>query len=139
MKKALKLKIAFLILAAGAAYAQPTAGDRILGTWLTPNGESKIEVVKCGEAYCGSIKSMKTPHTDEHNPDASLRQRSLVGVQILSGFKYDGTDSWTGGTLYGPERGKNVSPTLTLSGPDTLDIKVNAGMVHKTINWTREK
>ncbi len=127
-----------LFLAAVAAYGQ-TPAERIVGTWVTPNGGSKIEVVKCGAAYCGSIKWMKTPKNDANNPDAGLRKRSLVGVQILTGFTYAGNDTWSGGTLYGPERGKEVSPKLVLSAPATLDVKVSVGMVKKTVIWSREK
>ena len=134
------MKTSFLLFFAvsGLIRAQ-SGGDRILGTWNTPNGESKIEIVKCGDAYCGCIKSMSKPMNDEHNPDASLRARSLVGLQILKGFKYSGSDTWSGGALYGPERGKEVSPKLVLTSADSLDIKVTAGVARKTINWSREK
>jgi uncharacterized protein (DUF2147 family) len=72
-----------MFVAVGCVNAQTLPGDRILGTWLTPTGEAKIEIVKCGDAYCGTIKSMNKMAKDVHNPDASLRGRSVVGVQIL--------------------------------------------------------
>lgn len=139
MKPIFSIKCLLLIAATATLNAQPAGGDRILGTWVTPNGASTIEIVKCGDAYCGSIKSMSKPANDEHNPDASLRKRPLLGVRILNGFKYEGADTWSGGTLYGPERGKEVSSKLVLTSAGSLEIKVNAGMAHKTITWTREK
>lgn len=133
------MKILSLMLFAGVLLAQVSPGDRLLGIWRTPNGESTIEIVKCGEAYCGTIKSMAKPMNDAHNPDAAQRSRPLVGLQILKGFTYAGTESWSGGTLYGPERGKEVSPKLVLAGPDALEIRVSAGIVKKTVTWTRQK
>ena len=131
------LKLLLVVTSTTALLAQSSPADRILGTWVTPNQESTVEIVKCGDAYCGSIKSMKTPKNDARNPEASLRSRPLVGVQILAGFLYAGSDTWSGGTLYAPARGKNVNPDLTLNTPNTLDIKVKAGMMSKTVTWTR--
>ena len=128
-----------LIVGLGGVLMAQSEGDRILGTWNTPNGESKIEIVKCGDAYCGSIKSMNKPMNDEHNPDAALRKRSLVGLQILKDFKYSGSNTWSAGSLYGPERGKEVTPKIVLNNADSLDVKVTVGMARKTVTWTRVK
>ena len=120
--------------------AQAPSADRIIGTWNTPNGESKIEIVKCAEAYCGSIKSLaKVGAKDGHNADASLRGRPLLGLQILKGFRHQEPDTWTDGTLYAPERGRDVSPKLVLTGPDTLEVRISVGIVKKTVAWTRVK
>ena len=134
MKSKLLLGLAF----AGILLAQPD-GNQILGVWNTDDGDSKIEIVKCGENYCGSIKSMSTPRHDERNSNASLRNRPLVGVQVLTGFKYAGSNSWTGGTLYAPQRGRTMSAKLKLRPQDSLDIMVSAGMANRTITWTRDK
>lgn len=128
--------IVLLLLAACTA---PGAGpERILGTWITEGGLSRVEITKCGELYCGTLAWMKTPKNDLNNPDPALKGRPLVGVQIATGFRYDGGDSWSGGKLYGPERGKIVDAKLILNG-DSLDVKVSAGMVKKTVTWSRAK
>jgi len=132
-------KLPLLLVSAGTLFAQSSPADRIVGTWLTANQASEIEIAKCGDAYCGSIKFLQNPKNDEHNPDPSLRSRPLVGVRVLTGFHYTGLDTWSDGTLYGPERGKEFSPTLVLPSPDSLDIKIKAGMMSKTLTWTREK
>jgi uncharacterized protein (DUF2147 family) len=138
MKTTLKILL-LLLLSTATLHAQTASADGILGIWFTPNETSEIAIVKCGEAYCGSIKSLKNPKNDEKNPDPSLRSRALVGVQVLTNFRYTGSNMWSGGTLYGPERGKEFPATLVLASPDSLDIKVKAGMMSKTITWTREK
>jgi uncharacterized protein (DUF2147 family) len=123
----------FLLLTLGFAFG--AEGDAMLGTWLTPEGLSKIEVKKCGERYCGSIAWMKTPKNDEKNEDAKLKGRPLLGAQILSGFAADGT----GGKIYAPERGKLMDAKLVLAGEDKLEVRVSAGMIKKTVLWTRVK
>lgn len=134
----MKITVLLFFAAAGLLLAQPEGGQ-ILGIWNAEDGESKIEIVKCGEAYCGSIKSMKNPRNDERNSNASMRNRPLVGLEILKGFKYSGSNSWSGGTLYAPKRGKEMSAKLVLTTPDSLDIKVSAGVARKTTTWTRDK
>ncbi len=134
MKSKLLLGLAF----AGILLAQPD-GNQILGVWNTDDGDSKIEIVKCGDNYCGSIKSMTNPRNDERNSNASLRNRPMVGLQVLTGFKYAGSNSWTGGTLYAPKRGRTMSAKLKLRTQDSLDIMVSAGMANRTITWTRDK
>ena len=126
-----KLLIFILLTSGFAAAAEP---DQILGTWLAA-GESKIEITKCGDAYCGAIVWMKTPRNDEHNEDASKRGRPLVGTQIARGLKFDGS-SWNG-KLYGPERGKTVDAKMTLERDDQLEVRASAGVAHKTVLWTR--
>jgi uncharacterized protein (DUF2147 family) len=133
------LKLVLLLVSTTALFAQSSPADRILGDWLTPNQESTIEIVKCGDAYCGSIKSMRRPSNDAHNPDSSLRDRPLVGAQVMKDFQYSGSDTWSGGAIYAPARGKTVYPDLVLGTPDTLDIKVKAKMMSKTVTWTRIK
>lgn len=89
------------------ASAQASGPEQILGLWLTPNGESKIQMSKCGELYCGTMVWMQNPKKDVNNSDPALKGRLLVGVQIASGLKFDGGNSFSGGKLYGPERGNN--------------------------------
>jgi uncharacterized protein (DUF2147 family) len=137
MKAALKILLFFV--ATTTLFAQSSAADSILGTWSTPKQESTVQIVKCGEAYCGSIQSMKTPANDEHNSDPTLRSRPLVGAQIMTGFQYAGSNTWNGGALYAPRRGKNISPDLVLTTSDSLDVKVKMGIMSKTVTWTRTK
>lgn len=134
--KNLQLLLVVLVVAGLQAASGP---DRIVGTWVTAEGLSKIDIAKCGEKYCGTIAWMKSPHNDEKNEDPGKRGRALVGTQILSGFKYDGGDTYSGGSIYGPERGKTVKAKLELSGDGTLQIHAGSGIAKKTVTWTRQK
>lgn len=141
MKRLGKSRTELYSLVAGLAFAvaslQAAGPDQLVGTWLTAEGKSKVEVAKCGDLYCGSITWMRMPQNDARNEDPSKRSRPLVGVRIVNNFRYDGGATWSGGTLYGPERGKSVDAKLVLVDDDTLEIRVSAGVIKKSIRWTR--
>jgi uncharacterized protein (DUF2147 family) len=109
-------------------FALATFAQSLSGTWLTPEGRSKVEIKPCGATHCGTIVWMQNPKNDEKNADPTLRARPLLGVQILNGDK-----------LYAPERGKTVDAKFALVTPDSLEIRVSLGLVKKTVTWTRVK
>lgn len=125
-------------LAAGAAQAQ-NATD-IAGRWRDSDGESIIAVAPCGQALCGRIVWLKQPRTDRNNADAKLRERSLMGVQVLNGFKADGTGKFAGNG-YNPEDGKTYSTTLSLDASGRLVVRGCAlgGLICDDDTWTREQ
>ncbi|HVS03730.1 MAG TPA: DUF2147 domain-containing protein, partial [Thermoanaerobaculia bacterium] len=78
------------------------------------------------------------PKVDLENPDPKLRERPIVGLRILVGFRYaDG--KWTGGTIYDPANGKTYKAQMTLKGPDTLDVRGYVGITlfGRTTTWKR--
>jgi len=90
-----------LCLLAGAAHAQARDPS---GTYLSESGETRVRIARCGQAYCGTIISVQGDARDAHNPDASLRGRSLVGVQMISDIRPSG-EGFTG-QLYNYKDGK---------------------------------
>ena len=129
-------------------YALATAGsDAIVGTWLTDDGASKVEVsaVKSADGnavYNGRIVWLKEPNKDGqprhdvNNADAALRVRPLMGLQVLSGFKAAGS-GWGGGTVYAPRAGKSFPAQLSIAADGRLQLKVDAGLLSRTDYWTR--
>jgi uncharacterized protein (DUF2147 family) len=133
-----------LALAVQAAAPQ----DAIVGTWLTEDGGSKVDVAASKAAdgstsYSGRVSWLKVPTrdgkplVDANNDDASLRDRPILGLEILSGFKATGAGAWTGGTLYAPRNGKSFPADLTLLADGRLEVKVKAGIITRTVYWTR--
>jgi uncharacterized protein (DUF2147 family) len=121
------------VLLGGSAQAADPAG-----TWLTETGTSRVRIAPCGGGFCGTIVSAPGKGLDAKNPDPSLRERSVVGIQILSAPQADGAGF--SGTLYNPNDGKTYSGSLKLTGPNTLEV---AGCVMsvfcKRQTWTRVK
>ena len=83
------------------------------------------------------------PKTDIENPDEGLRDRAILGLEILSGMKYEGNGTWGGGTIYDPVNGKTYSASMSLDGPDdeTLDLRgyIGISLFGRTTGWRRVK
>ncbi|MFL6653094.1 MAG: DUF2147 domain-containing protein [Sulfurifustaceae bacterium] len=132
--------------------------DAILGVWTTAEGKSRVEISKKDGQYQGKIIALKEPlyptdandkqyvagragqpKVDRNNPDEKLRERPIVGLDLLSGFRYDGDDVWSGGTIYDPESGKTYKCKLTLVSPNELKVRgyVGVSLLGRTTVWTR--
>ena len=139
------LVIAALLAQVGQVAA---AQDAILGTWLTEDGDSKVEIAATEAAdgsrvYAGRVVWLEQPTRagqpvhDANNSDVSLRARPILGLEILSGFAASAAGAWTGGTLYSPRKGKSYPTELSLAPDGRLRVEVTAGFVSKTVYWTR--
>lgn len=126
-------------------------GD-ILGIWKTELDESKVEVYRCGETICGKIVWLKrpvytngsdgqvgTPIIDRKNPDPNLRNRPLIGLQIMQGFNNLDETTWGNGTLYDPKSGKSYRGKIHLAAPDRLELRgfIGIPLFGRTSVWTR--
>lgn len=107
----------------------------VVGTWVNEDQTAKIEIYGCGEAYCGKFAWMKEPVIDKKNPDRGLRSRSMVGVEVMTGFTFDGS-GWTGGQFYLARRGKHADASWKLISPDRLELTVKV-MGSRRSAWTR--
>ncbi len=122
--------------------------DAIVGTWLTEDGASRVEIlVERGTdgtgVYSGKVVWLKEaglagkPLLDANNSDATLRGRPIMGIEILSGFRNTADGVWTGGTVYSPRRGRTYPAELTLTPEGRLDIRVKSGLLTSHQIWTR--
>jgi uncharacterized protein (DUF2147 family) len=153
---ALLLALAVLLtIAATALGAAGSGAEAILGKWRTEAGEqggrATVEIRRQGDRFVGVIVALEEPKfaadheragqpkVDLENPDASLRERPIVGLRILSGFTYDGDGRWSGGTIYDPANGKTYKSRLTHAGADTLDVRgyVGVPLFGRSTTWKR--
>jgi len=128
-----------------------TKGNDIEGVWLTQSKESMIEISKSGNTYLGKVIWLKfpiSPYThkakvDIKNPDPKLRDRPIIGLNLLLSFKYS-QDTKTGeGDIYDPKSGTTYSCKATLLDPNTLNIRGYIGALWmglgRTEVWKRIK
>jgi uncharacterized protein (DUF2147 family) len=125
-----------------------------VGFWLTQEGTSVVQLAESGGRIGGRIVWLKEPNfpagdaqgragkpkLDEHNPDAAQRGRKLLGTTIVWGFAAPNADGvCEGGRVYDPRNGKTYSGTITMVGPDKLDLRgyVMVSMIGRTSSWTR--
>ncbi len=122
---------------------QSVEPDAIIGTWLMPDDEGIIEISKDGEFYNGKIIWMKereedgSPLKDKENPVDSLRNRTVEGLQVMTGFKYEGDNIWSGGTFYAAKKGKEVEPEFVLKDDNRLDIEISFFIFSLTVELKR--
>lgn len=122
--------------------------DDIVGTWLTGGKEpAKVMIYRSGEKYYGKITWLQNPaengkqRVDGRNPDKAKRNTPVVGLVILTGFKFNGDDEWKGGAIYDPESGKTYSSYMYLKDKNTLKVRGYAGvsLFGRTVTWVRTK
>jgi uncharacterized protein (DUF2147 family) len=133
----------FACTMAGAPGARADAPE---GRWLTEAKDGVVEVYRCGDALCGRLAwfRMGSLHDnpqalDIHNPTPTLRNRPLCGLVILSGFRPEGTDHWTGGSAYDPDSGNTYSGEMTLKPNGLLSLRGYIGITlfGRSEDWTR--
>jgi uncharacterized protein (DUF2147 family) len=124
MRKPLSL----FLIAVGAAVALPAAPALAdpSGVWLRENGNARVRIAKCGDAFCGTLVWVK-------DPDGP----SKVGQRVFYNMKPNGTNAWSG-SAFNPEDGRTYSGKLTLSGGSmTTSGCVLGGMVCRSVNWRK--
>ena len=128
--------MASVSLAAPALAADPT------GLWQTPTNGGQVRIARCGQALCGTLLTSANIRAnpgllDEKNSNASLRTRTIRGIQLLSGFT-GGPTEWRGGSVYNPEDGRTYRGTITMQGDNTIRLRgCVVAPLCKTQTWTR--
>ena len=126
--------------AIAVAFASAAHAQSVLGQWQEPGG-SRIEVFRCGPDVCArliAIQADAPTHVDAHNPDPTLRTRSLCGLEIGQGFHPADPAHAEEGKLYDPKSGKTYSGSLTAEG-DKLKLRgyVGVKLFGRSETWTR--
>lgn len=139
--------VLFLGLLMGQAVAQEA--QKIAGIWFNDKKTSKIEVKEENGKFIGTVIYINPekyvngePEKDYNNPDAKLKTRSRLGLQILSGLKYSAADKeWQDGRIYDPDNGKTYDCFAWFEGDaNTLKLKgyvVGIKWLGRSTTWTR--
>ena len=139
-------KLFFTLICALAPVMSVLAQD-VIGKWKLDDGSAIVEVYKQGEAFNGKIVWLKnptepdgTPAKDDQNPDKALRNRQILGLNMLSGLKKSGSE-YTGGLIYDPGNGKTYNCSMKVEG-DVLKVRGSLdkkGLIGRTMDWYRVK
>jgi uncharacterized protein (DUF2147 family) len=137
--------VALLVLTFLSAPAFPNE-DQILGTWLSGDGDGWIEITRDAEGISGRIMGSPNDNpersrVDDKNIDPELRNRELMGLNLFSGFHFDGDDRWIGGKIYDPNSGNTYRCIITVIDDDTLKMRgyIGVPIIGHTEFWTRKK
>ena len=125
-------------------FATPAFAAAPSGIWSMSNGKVTVRISSCGSNLCAKIVGLKEPISkidgkpkiDRENPDPGLRQRPLIGLQILIGMKPAGDGNWKG-AIYNPDDGRTYSATVRLDGGAMKVKGCVAGVFCKTNTFLR--
>ena len=144
--------LALLTLLATTAGAAPAGSASIHGVWLLENGKIAVEIAPCGEQLCGKIAWLAPglPTRDVDNRDPALRDRELLGLQVITGLAASEEDDtrFEGGVFYDPMQGRSyyrcrvqLQPDGSLKLRGYADVERNGRLVRsrfsRTVRWTR--
>lgn len=102
--------------------ATPALAADPKGDWLVNDKAAVIRVMACGTALCGHIAWVIKPGgTDTNNPDASKRNRPILGLPILLNMQPKG-NRWEG-EVYNAKDGKIYASSISLRSDNVLKIE----------------
>lgn len=147
-----KLIIVSLLLSAFfAPNVSSQEADKVVGFWLTQYKDSQVKIFKAKDGkYYGNVKWLEEPNGDDGKPrldkeneNEKLRNKPILGLQILKGFKYDKDDKeWVDGTIYDPKNGKTYKCFMWFDEGDTNTLHVKGfigfSLLGREVEWTRE-
>jgi uncharacterized protein (DUF2147 family) len=152
-------KALFLVFAAPFALFLPALGQAAhspapipispVGRWKTVDDatgkvKSIVAIREENGKLFGTIETLfdpPVPHPTCYLCSGPLKDRPLVGLQVLSGFAQDGSQ-WSGGQVLDPESGKIYSASLTLEkGGKTLRLHgyFLVPILGRTEHWQRDE
>ncbi len=131
--------------------AQTVKADDIVGVWLTQDKDSHVEIFKQGDQYFGKIIWLSEPidsvtgkpKVDDKNPDAKLQSRPIMGLELLTNFKYFPDDQeWEDGHIYDPKKGATYKCYMEFPDPgnkNKLKIRgyIGFSLLGRTVYWYR--
>lgn len=128
-----------LIIAAFAAVPAVAAPAPIAGNWKTDDDRAIVSVTPCPGGLCATITRFLVAEPqggvrDAKNPDAKLRNRRVLGSNVLWNLTPAGK-AWTG-TGYSARDGRTFNATVSSDGT-TLKLKGCVMVFCKTVVWTR--
>ena len=106
------------------------AENDLFGYWLTPGSIVLIE--NCDKHLCAKIETIfveegRDPKLilDENNKNKLLRTRTIVGINVLSGFSIDDTEqkNFKDGKVYDPRRGREFKANIYLKEDGSLKVE----------------
>jgi len=118
----------FLLLTSLHTKAQ---SDRICGKWMSAEKNLLVEVYRQNGDYRAKILWFKNDDnskamdewTDKHNPDEALRNRKILGMNVVKDLVYDPkSNTWEHGHVYDAKTGHYWDAAAYLANNDTLKV-----------------
>ncbi|MBK0378297.1 DUF2147 domain-containing protein [Mucilaginibacter segetis] len=108
------------------------AGDQICGKWENEDKNLIVQVYRIDDEYKAKIvwfndgdDSKKLDEwRDKKNPDPTLRNRKILGMNVLEKLVYDpDSDSWEDGMIYDAKNGRHWNSSAYINDDGKLKVK----------------
>ncbi len=130
--------------AASSVYAQ---SPPIEGIWLNEKQQTKIQFYKAPNGtYAARLawfvppqgENMRTK-VDKRNPNEALRNRPLLGTNIVYDLRPAGKNEYEKGKAYDPSSGKTYDCKVTLHAPQKMTMRgyIGFSLIGKSVEWVR--
>ncbi|MCS6819221.1 MAG: DUF2147 domain-containing protein [Chitinophagales bacterium] len=133
------------------AIAQSNNADKskITGFWINDKKDIIIHIYEDSKGLfhgkvvwlLDSLDEYGTPRRDVMNNDARLRSRKLIGINILSDYKFDRNDrEWDDGRIYNFDNGNTYRGKMWIHEDGTLRVRGHwwiLWFLSRTKTWTR--
>ena len=108
-----------------------TNQDIILGKWITETNNCIVDVHREGSEFKATVvwfdvkaKQPMNEWYDVKNPNKALRNRKLVGMEVLNGLHYNTENNeWVGGQIYDATTGKKWDSVVWIDKNNALKVK----------------
>lgn len=105
----------------------------ILGKWISTKKNVIIDVYKTGSQFQAKVlwyndtddlsRPMRS-RLDIHNPDKSLRNQLILGMDVLEGLVYNSEKHrWEKGKIYDPSSGRHWSSIVYFNKQKQMEVK----------------
>ena len=121
----------------------------ILGYWLNEEKDAKIQIFEEKNILVGKIVWLKEPKDefnkwklDKENPNEKLRNRKILGLQIINNLNWDSNKrEWRGGEIYDAREGDTYSLYAKIKENGDLSLRgyIGFSLFGKTTTWTKTK
>jgi uncharacterized protein (DUF2147 family) len=125
----MKKILCFLLITVTTIHAFADGPDDILGVWSNGTEKGHIQIYKQNGKYYGKLIWLKQPNdekglpkVDKNNPNPAVRTKPLLGLIMLTDFKYE-DDEWADGKIYNPNDGKEYKAYMKLKDFHTLRVR----------------
>ena len=127
-----------IVLMVSAAQAWADARESVIGRWA--GDRSILEISEHAGQLSARVIALDDPvysegeefgpvgaaRRDDLNPDATMRQQPILGIELLSDYRFEG-GKWQG-RIYDPESGNVYSSNMRVAGNGELKMRGYLGI-----------
>ncbi len=107
--------------------------DDIVGRWISAQRNVTVQIYKDSSAFRGKIvwfddsddkRRPMVNRTDKNNPIKSLRNRKIIGLDVLTGLNFNiKCNCWQKGKIYDVTTGKTWNASITLDNINLVKVR----------------